>query len=755
MAPRQHPTRSPAPQAPEGLNAGAAIPGLDAALAFVASAVEGDPRLDGQILADAARLAATAHAGQVRRNGEPYIIHPIAVAEILAGYRLDTATLATALLHDVVEDTPTSLPDITRRFGAEVAKLVDGVTKLSRIEVQSERTKQAENLRKLLMAVSEDIRVLLVKLADRLHNMRTLHHVPKLEKRAQTARETLDIYAPLAERIGMERLKTELETLAFRELNPEAWQGIQARLTFLRGQSADLISEIEHDIAEVLGRHGVAVEEVLGREKSPYSIWRKMEAKNVAFEALSDVMAFRVILPQKAHCYMALGAVHDAYRTIPGRFKDYISTPKANGYQSLHTGVTVPAKRHAKIELQIRTRAMHEVAEYGVAAHWVYKQGETQETRRYPWMKALLEIIETASEPQDVLENTKLQLHSESVFVFTPKGELFELPRGATPIDFAYMVHSQVGDTCVGAKVNGKVMPLRQHLSNGDQVEVITARGGKPNPDWLKFVATGRARARIRRFAQAAERETHRQEGRAAVAKAFRQDGLDFSEKLLEPALKTLKQTSTEELFVAVGSGALGPREVLFAAVPELRAPARAVEPMMLSRPRGRLGGGPLVTARAEGRSEAAAEGPMAITGLPPGTPVQYAGCCNPVPGDAILGIINTGRAITIHRRDCHTLESFSATPERFFEVGWEAQQSGAHTAKLSLCAANEPNVLSGITNAIAKQDGAIASLRVTRRQDECDVALEAEVRDLRHLANIMAGLRACPGVIRVDRARS
>jgi GTP pyrophosphokinase len=317
------------------------------------------------------------------------------------------------------------------------------------------------------------------------------------------------------------------------------------------------------------------------------------------------------------------------------------------------------------------------------------------------------------------------------------------------------MVHSQVGDTCVGAKVNGKVMPLRQHLSNGDQVEVITARGGKPNPDWLKFVATGRARARIRRFAQAAERETHRQEGRAAVAKAFRQDGLDFSEKLLEPALKTLKQTSTEELFVAVGSGALGPREVLFAAVPELRAPARPVEPMMLSRPRGRLGGGPLVTARAEGRSEAAAEGPMAITGLPPGTPVQYAGCCNPVPGDAILGIINTGRAITIHRRDCHTLESFSATPERFFEVGWEAQQSGAHTAKLSLCAANEPNVLSGITNAIAKQDGAIASLRVTRRQDECDVALEAEVRDLRHLANIMAGLRACPGVIRVDRARS
>ena len=746
----RHSSNDPA-CAPEGLNAGAAPPpGLDNALVFVTKAVEGDSRLDGALLAEAARLAATAHASQARKNGEPYIIHPIAVAEILAGYRLDTATLATALLHDVVEDTPTSLADITRRFGPEIAKLVDGVTKLSRIEVQSERTKQAENLRKLLMAVSEDIRVLLVKLADRLHNMRTLHHVPKAEKRAQTARETLEIYAPLAERIGMERLKTELETLAFRELNPEAWQGIQARLTFLRGQSADLISEIEADIATVLTSHGVAVEEVLGREKSPYSIWRKMEAKNVAFEALSDVMAFRVILPEKAQCYLALGAIHDAYRTIPGRFKDYISTPKANGYQSLHTGVTVPAKRHAKIEIQIRTRPMHEVAEYGVAAHWVYKQGETQETRRYPWMKALLDIIETAGEPQDVMDAAKNQLDVESVFVFTPKGELFELPRGSTPIDFAYMVHSQVGDTCVGARVNGKVMPLRQQLSHGDQVEIITARGGKPNPDWMNFVATGRARNRIRRFAQAAERETQREEGRSAIAKAFRQDGLDFADKLLEPALKTLKQPGIDDLFVAVGSGALGPREVLFAVFPELRGPARAVEPMMLTRPRGRLGAGPLVTTR----GETGAVGPMAITGLPPGTPVNYAGCCNPVPGDAILGIINTGRAITIHRRDCPTLEGFAATPERFFEVGWEAQQSGPHTARLAVLAANEPGVLSGITNAIAKQDGAIAALRISRRVDECDVSLEAEVRDLPHLAKIMAGLRACPGVIRVDRAR-
>lgn len=756
-----HPTAYRAPRAPEGtsLAAGATtpppvIPGLIEALAFANRAADADPRLDRAVIVEAARFAAEAHAQQARKNGEPYIIHPVAVAGILSNYKLDTATIATALLHDVVEDTEHKLPEIQRRFGAEVAKLVDGVTKLSRIEVQSERTKQAENLRKLLVAVSEDIRVLLVKLADRLHNMQTLHHVPNPEKRARTARETLDIYAPLAERIGLERFKTELENLSFRELNPEAWQGIQSRLTFLRGQSADLIGEIEKDIAEVLEKHGLHALEVQGRQKSPYSIWRKMKAKDVTFEALSDVMAFRLLVEEKSQCYAALGALHDAYRVIPGRFKDYISTPKANGYQSLHTGVTVPAKRHAKIEVQIRTRAMHEVAEYGVAAHWVYKQGamEGGGPRRYPWMKALVEIIENAADPQDVLENTKLELHTDSVFVFTPKGELFELPRGATPIDFAYRVHSQVGDTCVGAKVNGKVMPLRQPLSNGDQIEIITTRGGKPNPDWMNFVVTGRARARIRRFAQAAEREKFGEDGRAAIAKAFRQDGLDFSEKLLEPALKPLKQATLDDLYVAVGSGSIGPREVLFAAVPELRGPIRSPDSLMLARPRGRLGAGPLLT----GRGEREVEGidSTGIAGLPPGTPINFAGCCCPVPGEPIVGVINTGRAITIHRRECHSLDAFAATPERFFEVSWAPGQAEPRTAKLHVTAANEPPVLAGITTTLASQKGTMNALRITRRPDEIDITLEAEVRDLRHLSDIMASLRACQGVIRVDRVK-
>ena len=624
----------------------------------------------------------------MRENGDPYITHPLAVAGILAGHRLDAATIATALLHDVAEDTAVGLKEIGRRFGPEVARLVDGVTKLTRIELQSERTKQAENLRKLVLAMSEDIRVLLVKLADRLHNMRTLHFVPQPERRQRTARETLELFAPLAERIGMDALKTELETLAFQELHPEARQTIAARLAFLRGQGADLIRDIEHDLRRVLAAHDVPVLDVVGREKSPYSIWLKMQKKNVAFEALSDVMAFRVVVEDRAQCYAALGAVHDAYRVVPGRFKDYISTPKSNGYQSLHTGVTVPERRNAKIEVQIRTREMHEVAEYGVAAHWIYKQGGgggAKAPRRYPWVRALLDILENAEEPQDFLDHTKLELHRDLVFCFSPKGDLIELPRGATPVDFAYQVHSQVGDTCVGAKVNGKIVPLRHQLENGDQVEIITARGGSPNPAWERFVVTGKARARIRRFVHARQREEHAQNGRAAIAKAARQEGLDISEKLLEGALKALKQPGLEELYVAVGSGALTPREVVHAAVPELRTPPRSADSVAAGpaarphrrRAAARAGGGPAARRRSGAAAAGVTPGGSPITGLVSGMPYHFAGCCHPLPGERIIGIVTTGKGVTVHAADCHSLEAFSQTPERFLDVDWDETAPG------------------------------------------------------------------------------
>ena len=710
-----------------------------------------DPRTDVALIEAAYNLAATAHASQSRENGDPYITHPVAVANILAGYRLDGATIATALLHDVVEDTNYGLAELEKRFGSDIARLVDGVTKLTRLELQSERTKQAENFRKLVLAMSEDIRVLLVKLADRLHNMRTLHFKPKPESRARVARETMEIYAPLAHRIGMDAVKTELQSLSFRELQPDAYQTITARLAFLRGQGADLIEDISTDLKRKLEEAGIPIIEVSGREKSPYSIWLKMHEKKVEFEQLSDIMAFRVITTDKANCYAALGAIHSAYRVVPGRFKDYISTQKSNGYQSLHTGVTVPERRNAKIEVQIRTPEMHEIAEYGVAAHWIYKQGSgAPARRRYPWVKELLEILETAAEPGDFLEHTKLALHQDQVFCFTPKGDLIALPRGATPIDFAYQVHSQVGDTCVGAKINGRIVPLRHHLENGDQVEIITARGGTPNPAWERFVVTGKAKARIKRFALARQRSEFQEQGRSAIAKAFRQEGLDFSEKLVEPAIKAFKQPGFEELCVAVGNGNITAREVLHAAVPELRGPPRPLDHPALARARGKPGATVM-------RTERRAEASSGITGLVAGMAVNYAGCCHPVPGDRIVGIVTTGKGVTVHKNDCHNLEAFAATPERFIDVDWdyEAGSGGSHLGRLHVVTSNEDTALAALTVAIGKQNGKLQNLRfVHRASDFSEVMVDLEVSDLRHLSNVVAALRACPGIAQVERAK-
>ncbi len=708
-----------------------------------------DPKADFDLIDRAVAVATEAHSAQKRDNGEPYIIHPLAVANILAGYRLDTASIATALLHDVIEDTKITLVEMKKQFGPEITGLVDGVTKLTRLELQSDRTKQAENFRKLVLAMSKDIRVLLVKLADRLHNMRTLGAVSEAHRRQRIARETMDIYAPLAERIGMESVKTELQTLSFAQLDPEAYDSIQARLNFLRGQGADVIEEVRHELARVCADQGVSVREVTGREKSPYSIWEKMQKRNVQFEQLSDIMAFRIIVPSRELCYAALGAVHAAYPVVAGRFKDYISTPKANGYQSIHTGVTLRAPRNQKIEVQIRTAEMQDVAENGVAAHWVYKASDEapKEAQKFRWVQDLLEILENST-PDEFLENTKLELYQDQVFCFTPKGQLIQLPRGATSIDFAYAVHSQVGDTCVGAKVNGRLLPLRHELQNGDQVEIMTSRGGTPSPQWERFAVTGKARARIRRFVQQQQRQVHRDAGRAALAKAFRQDGVDGSEKILEPSLKVLKQASLEDLYVAVGNGNLGPKDVVLAAYPELRQAPRAPRMMPSMSPRS----GPVRTAGHH----------LPVTGLVPGMAIQYAGCCHPLAGDRIVGIIATGKGVTIHTKDCPTLESFAATPERFIDVDWDASaftaQKGdaeGHTGRISVIAHNEANALASVANAVAKQDGAIANLKITNRQAEFfEMLIDVEVRDLRHLSNVIAGLRAAAGIHQVERAR-
>jgi GTP pyrophosphokinase len=714
-----------------------------------------DPKADTALIDAAYALAMKAHGPQRRDNGDPYFTHPVAVADILAGYRLDTRSIVTGLLHDVIEDTPVTLAEIERRFGADVAGLVDGVTKLTRLELQSDRTKQAENFRKLVLAMSRDIRVLLVKLADRLHNMRTLHFVTQDERRQRIARETMEIYAPLAERIGMDAMKTELQTLAFAQLEPEAFDTIQARLNFLRGQGADVIDEVAAELARVCNEAGVPVIEVTGREKSPFSIWEKMQRRNVAFEQLSDIMAFRVVVGSREACYAALGAVHSAYPVIAGRFKDYISTPKSNGYQSLHTGVTLREPRNQKIEVQIRTPDMHDIADNGVAAHWLYKSDGTAPTptelQRFRWVQDLLEILDNSSAPDEFLENTKLELYQDQVFCFTPKGQLIQLPRGATPVDFAYAVHSQVGDTCVGARVNGRLLPLRHELQNGDQVEIMTARGGTPSAQWERFCVTGKARARIRRYVHQQQRTQHIDQGRAALAKAFRQEGLDGSEKVLEPALKHLKMASLADLHLAVGSGNIGPKDVVHAAYPQLKQAPRAPRMLpSLPAPASSLGG-----AARTGRGDPSA----AITGLS-GMAVHFAGCCHPLPGEPITGIIITGKGVTIHRRSCQNLETFAATPERFIDVDWEfaglAHDRGAkHTARISVIASNEPAALANLTNAIAKQDAAVTNLKiVNRQQDFFEILVDVEVRDLRHVMSVIAGLRATPSITEVERSR-
>ncbi|MDD2876189.1 MAG: bifunctional (p)ppGpp synthetase/guanosine-3',5'-bis(diphosphate) 3'-pyrophosphohydrolase [Acidiphilium sp.] len=741
--------------APEG-GTGSGVP-HEALLPLLSRISSYDPKIDPAMIDDAYGLAAEAHATQTRENGDPYITHPLAVADILAGYRLDGRSIITALLHDVIEDTKITLPALQSRFGAEVAGLVDGVTKLTRLELQSDRTKQAENFRKLVLAMSKDIRVLLVKLADRLHNMRTIHFMHEPERRARIARETMEIYAPLAERIGMDRVKTELQNRSFAVLDPEAYDSIQARMNFLRGQGADVIDEVRAELLRIFAAAGVEVVDISGREKSIFSIWEKMQRRNVAFEQLSDIMAFRILVPTREQCYVALGAVHAAFPVIAGRFKDYISTPKANLYQSLHTGVTLRHPRNQKIELQIRTPEMHAVAENGVAAHWLYKQNDASpaDVKQFRWVQDLLEILENSAAPDDFLENTKLELYQDQVFCFTPKGQLIQLPRGATAVDFAYAVHSQIGDTCVGARINGRLMPLRYELQNGDQVEILTARGGTPSPSWERFVVTGKARARIRRFLAGQAREQNRDQGKAALAKAFRQDGVDGSEKVLDAALKSLKQASLDDLYVAVGTGNLGAKDVVQAAYPELReSRAPRMIPGMLARP-----------ARVPARSNV-----LPLTGLISGMEVHYAGCCHPLPGDKIVGIIATGKGVTIHTRDCMTLETFANTPERFIDVDWDytqlaqgkdAGKDGAgrdrpFTGRISVISSNSQNALANLANAVSKQDGAIANLKIVhRQQDFFECLMDVEVRDLRHLSQVIAGLRAAGGVAQVDRART
>jgi guanosine-3',5'-bis(diphosphate) 3'-pyrophosphohydrolase len=697
-----------------------------------------DPAVNEVGINKAYIFAMQKHGSQRRASGDPYFSHPLEVAWLLADMRLDSGSIITALLHDTVEDTDASLTDIKRLFGEDIARLVDGVTKLNKIEIQSDRTKQAENFRKLVLAMSEDIRVLLVKLADRLHNMRTLGFVKSEVSRRRSAAETMDIYAPLAERIGMQPWRDELVDLAFAELNPDARNSIITRLELLRSNGRDLSEKVIVALHKTLSESALNAE-VSGREKAAYSIWTKMQRKAAPFEALTDIMAFRVIVGSVEECYRALGAIHGAYQVLPGRFKDYISTPKPNGYQSLHTGVIGPERM--RIEVQIRTREMHEIAEYGLASHWRYKQGDAvHDGKQFAWIRSLLDILDEAGGAEEFLEHTKLEMFQDQVFCFTPKGDLIGLPNGATVVDFAYAVHSEVGDHCVGARINGRIAPVRSKLSNGDEVEVLTSKNKTPSPEWGQFVATGRAKARIRRLIRLEQRDQYISLGREVAKAAAAEAGQNFSERMLRPVLKKFELETHDDLFAALGEGLFTEAELISVLAPNA-APSTT------------KGG----EERQAGKSAASQENTnvkaLPLKGLIPGMAVHYARCCHPLPGDQIIGIVTSGKGVTVHVSDCATLEAFSHTPERWLDVDWEEKSLERRVGRVRITLQNSPGALGAVSNTIGRQGGNISNLRFSSRaEDFFELIVDIEVDSLDHLAIIIAALRADSVITTIER---
>ena len=700
-----------------------------------------DPDADEDALNRAYVFAMKKHGAQLRTSGDPYYSHPVEVAGILTKFKLDSVSIIAGLLHDTVEDTDTTVEEVRELFGDQVAQIVDGLTKLAKIEQKSANNKQAENFRKLLLAMSEDIRVLLIKLADRLHNMRTLHFCAP-EKRARIARETLDIYAPLAERIGMQEVKSELEEIAFAELHKEAHDSIVARLSFLREKDSNLVPKIIEQLQKDMEENGIKAV-VSGREKTPYSIWRKMQQKNASFEQLSDIMAFRIIVDDVATCYQALGIVHSKYHMVPRRFKDYISTPKPNGYQSIHTGVIGP--ENTRIEIQIRTHEMHEIGEKGVAAHWAYKQGQKAEGKNFRWIRELLEILEQASNPEEFLENTKLEMYNDQVFCFTPKGDLIGLPVNSTPVDFAYAVHSSVGDTCVGAKINGEIRPLRTVLQNGDQVEILTSKAQHPSTEWERFVVTGKAKAAIRRYVRAYKREQFITLGQEILERLFKGESLEFSEKGLVNVLPNFEAETIDDIYAKVGEGIVTGWDVLKAVYPGYKQ--SKLEKVVKSV---KLPSFKKIVKPKKGKGE-----PLKIKGLIPGMAVHFAGCCHPLPGDRIVGIVTTGKGVAVHTIDCKALEKYADEPERWLDIAWgEEAENEMHTGRLKIMLANEPGTLAELSNLIARNSGNIANLNIVNRTvSYFEILVDVEVKDLKHLTDIIAALKASKVISYVARA--
>jgi GTP diphosphokinase / guanosine-3',5'-bis(diphosphate) 3'-diphosphatase len=685
-----------------------------------------NPRCNADLIRRAYAYGMKMHEGQMRKSGEAYFTHPVAVAAILTEQRLDDATIVTALLHDTIEDTRSTYADLTGLFGEEVAELVDGVTKLTNLQLSSTESQQAENFRKLFMAMSRDLRVILVKLADRLHNMRTIRSMSQ-EKQAQKARETMEIFAPLAGRMGMQWMREELEDLSFKVLNPEARNSILRRFLTLQKESGDVVHKITADILHELEKAQIEAD-VFGRAKKPYSIWRKMQEKDLAFSRLSDIYGFRVIAGSVADCYRILGVIHQRWRAVPGRFKDYISQPKNNGYRSIHT--TVSGRDGKRVEVQIRTREMHEVAEAGVAAHWSYREGVRAvnpfAVDPAKWIATLTERLDEG-DTDEFLEHVKLEMYSDQVFCFTPKGDVIQMPRGATPLDFAYAIHTRIGNSCVSAKIDGIRVPLWTRLKNGQSIEIITAEGQRPQSSWIDIVTTGRAKAAIRRSLREEDRGRFVKLGQELARAAFDHVGKKASEKALRTAAKMLGLADENDLLARLGSAEMPARRVVEILYPEL---AQAVaEEVDAKRP---------------------------VVGLTADQSFRRAQCCQPVPGERIVGITYRGQGVVVHAIDCPALEEFEDQTSRWVDLHWEAgRHKPVFTISLDLTISNDAGVLGRICTLVGEQKANISDLRFTdRKPDFYRLIIDVDLRDVEHLHMVMTALEAETDVAQISRHR-
>ena len=679
------------------------------------------PSVDEDRLNRAYVFSVAKHGSQKRASGDPYFSHPIEVAGLMTDLKLDEDTIITALLHDTVEDTLTTVEEIGAKFGEDVARLVDGVTKLSKIEAQTEDERAAENLRKFLLAISDDLRVLLVKLADRLHNMRTLHYIRSEDKRRRIARETMDIYAPLAERVGMYEYMREMQLLAFEQLEPDAYKTITGRLAAIREEGGDQLIAVANAIAFALEEKGIEAE-VEGREKHPYSIWKKMQERHVSFEQLTDIIAFRIVTPNVADCYKALGVMHGRWKMVPGRFKDYISTPKRNGYKSIHT--TLMFDRNRRVEVQIRSKDMHRDSEGGLAAHWGYKQSERPDGQA-SWIRDLVEILETSQDAEELLEHTRMAMYQDRIFAFTPKGALHQLPKGATPIDFAYAVHTDLGDRTVGAKINGRHVPLRTPIDNGDMVEILKSANQAPQPSWLSYVTTGKARAAIRRYVRHQERSELIQLGQMMYEEIVDRLPTKIGKKALAAAVERLDIGSEDDLMHAIGMRRLSDRDVIEALIPGHSADWKD-------------------------RDYPGQDRAISIRGLTPGVAYELADCCLPVPGDRIVGLRRKGETVVVHAIDCARLAD--GTDADWIDLRWGPDSEGA-AARLRITLQHRPGSMAEVAGIFGLHKANILNIRLVGRDGPFQTfEIDLEVHDLQHLMRIVSATRASDAVAQADR---